>query len=190
MISVIIPTLNSAHFLPRNLAPLVEGVAHGIVRQVIISDGGSADATLAIADAAGCDVVTAEGEDAARMSAGASAAKGAWLLFLPVRSALAPNWPSEAERFIKHPNAVHRVGVFKLAYDGDSNAGALAWRRLRSIWLKQPAPEQGLLVSRRLYDEIGGYADDAARCVGGRRLFELNAEAVVQRDAVRESSGV
>lgn len=190
MISVIIPTLNSAHFLPRNLAPLVEGVAHGIVRQVIISDGGSTDETLAIADAAGCDAVTAEGADAARMSAAASAAKGAWFLFLPVCTVLAPNWPSEVERFMKHPNAAHRVGVFKPAHDGNASGAALAWARFRSTWLKYPAPEQGLLISRSMYDEIGGYGEDIPRRVGGWRLFELNAEAVVQRDALRRSSGV
>jgi glycosyltransferase involved in cell wall biosynthesis len=43
MISVIIPTLNAARHLPRTLAPLVDGVAHGLVKQVIIADGGSSD---------------------------------------------------------------------------------------------------------------------------------------------------
>lgn len=189
MISVIIPTQNSARALSRALPPLVGGVTHGIVRQVILADCDSIDDTLAIADAAGCDIVSSNGDRAARMRDGAAAAKGSWLLFLPPETALAPGWAGEVERFMAHPNAAQRAGVFNLAFDGDTGA-ALAWSRFRSRWLKQPSVEQGLLISRALYNHVGVYGDDIVRRIGGRRVFELNAEAVVQREAVRESSGV
>lgn len=190
MISVIIPTLNSARALPRALSPLVDGVAYGVVKQVIVSDGGSHDETLEIADAAGCDIVAVEGPRAVRMREGAARAKGGWLLFLPVETALAPGWAGAAERFIAHPNAAYRAGVFKLNYEGDGGGSALAWARFRARWLKLPYAEQGLLVSRALYDALGGYDDQIARRVGGRRLYAMEAEAVVQREALRESSGV
>lgn len=190
MISVIIPTQDSAHLLRRALPPLVDGVAHGLVRQVILADGGSVDDTRAIADAAGCDIVSALGDRVARMRDGAAYAKGAWLLFLPPETVLAPGWAGEVERFMAHPNAAQRAAVFKLSLDNDAGGASLAWTRFRSRWLKRPSIEQGLLLSRTLYDQIGVYGDDIARRIGGRRLFELNAEVVVQRDAVRESSGV
>ncbi|UPT61750.1 MAG: glycosyltransferase [Hyphomonadaceae bacterium JAD_PAG50586_4] len=190
MISVILPTLNAARMLPRALSPLVEGVAHGIVRQVIVSDGGSRDETLEIADAAGCDMVTGEAGRTAQMRAGVTLAKAPWLLFLPATTALAPGWPNEVERFLTHPNARERAAVFKLVFAGDGRGADLAWARFRTRWLKLPYAAQGLLISRALYDVIGGYGDDIARRIGGRRLHALEAEAVTQREAVRESSGV
>jgi len=190
MISVIIPTLNSARVLPRALSPLVEGVAHGVLKQVLVSDGGSHDETLEIADAAGCDIVAVEGDRTARMRAAATKAKGAWLLFLPPETALAPGWASEAARFMAHPSAAQRAGAFKLVFDGDAGAGALAWARFRSRWLKLPGAEQGLLIPHALCDALDGYADNIATRLGRRRLVSLESEAVVQRAALRRSSGV
>ena len=46
MISVVIPTLNAAAHLTRALAPLVPAAAEGLVRELIVSDGGSTDASL------------------------------------------------------------------------------------------------------------------------------------------------
>ncbi len=190
MISVIIPTQNSARALPRALSPLVDGVANGIVKQVIVSDGGSRDETLEIADAAGCDMVTGEAGRAAQMRAGVTLVKAPWLLFLPPTSVLAPGWASDVERFMAHPNARERATVFKLVFDGDARGIDLAWVQFRARWLKLPYAAQGLLISRALYDSVGGYGDDIARRIGGRRLHLLETEIVAQREAVRESSGV
>src|SRR5712692_4548151 len=57
MLSVIIPTLNSERVLVPTLGMLVSGAMSGIVREVSIADGGSTDATLKIADVAGCTVL-------------------------------------------------------------------------------------------------------------------------------------
>ena len=71
-VSVVIPTLNAARWLPLQLAALAEGLQAGLIREVILLDGGSVDATLAIADQAGAEVVAA--------SAGLGVASGDWLL--------------------------------------------------------------------------------------------------------------
>ena len=52
-IEVVIPTWNAAATLPDTLAPLVEGAGAGLIRELIVSDGGSSDDTCAIARAAG-----------------------------------------------------------------------------------------------------------------------------------------
>src|SRR5207244_2986253 len=54
MLSVVIATHNSERSLLPTLAALVQGAAAGIVREVIVADAGSRDATAAIADGAGC----------------------------------------------------------------------------------------------------------------------------------------
>jgi glycosyltransferase involved in cell wall biosynthesis len=53
MLSVVIATHNSERALLPTLAALVSGAAAGIVREVIVADAGSRDATAAIADGAG-----------------------------------------------------------------------------------------------------------------------------------------
>ena len=58
MLSVVIATHDSERALLPTLAALVAGAAAGVVREVIVADAGSRDATAAIADAAGCRVLT------------------------------------------------------------------------------------------------------------------------------------
>src|SRR5215467_1623136 len=101
MISVIIPTSNSAALLPRCFDGLIAGVVRGIVREVIVADGGSSDETLAIADAAGAHVVNAGRTRGEQMSAGARSAKSDWLLFLHPETELEAGWESEAESLIE-----------------------------------------------------------------------------------------
>ena len=56
-LSVIIPTLNAAGDLPLCLESLLPGLEAGLIREVIVADGGSTDATAAIADACGARVI-------------------------------------------------------------------------------------------------------------------------------------
>jgi rSAM/selenodomain-associated transferase 2 len=194
MISVVIPTLNAERHLPRALAPLVEGVARGLVKQVIVSDGGSTDETLTVADAAGCDVVTGERGRGRQLRAGAKIAKGKWLLFLHADTVLGPEWAAEAERFIAEPQARWRAAAFRLAFDDASTAARRVafWAGLRASVLKLPYGDQGLLISRFLYDALGGYADiplmedvDLVRRIGRKRLVLLRAEAVTSAEKYR-----
>ncbi|MGE0739944.1 MAG: glycosyltransferase [Hyphomonadaceae bacterium] len=187
MISIVIPTLNAAATLPRTLAPLVDGVGHGLVKHVVVADGGSTDATLAIADAAGCDIVASVADEAKQLAAGAGAARGKWLFFLRPGSALAPGWVQEVERFVAAPKARQHAAAFSLGADDPSPDAQrkVFWARLRMRVLKQPGLEQGLLISRLLYDGLGGYADAPnahaaliAR-IGRARLALLRTEALV-----------
>ena len=57
MISVVIPTLNVGRKLPRCFDSLITAAVRGVVREVIVADGGSSDETLMIADAAGAHIV-------------------------------------------------------------------------------------------------------------------------------------
>lgn len=194
MISVIIPTLNAAAHLPRALAPLVRPTADGLVKQVVVSDGGSEDETLAIADAAGCDIVRGPRGRGKQLRAGAAAAKGGWLLFLHADTELAPNWADEATRFMRSPNARHRAAAFRLAFDDDSaEARRVAyWARVRARVFKLPYGDQGLLISRFMYDAMGGFADmplmedvEMVRRLGANRISLLNADAVTAADKYR-----
>src|SRR5512134_2612793 len=135
-ISVVIPTLNAARLLPRTLAPLVDGMAEGLIREVIVSDGGSRDETLEIADAAGCTLVSGEAGRARLLRTGAMRAKGKWLLFLHPGAALARGWTDEVQLFLQFTEARKRAATFKLAFDDKSAKAALFWARLRAQVMK------------------------------------------------------
>lgn len=199
MISVVIPTLNAAAHLPRALAPLVQGVQHGLIKQVIIADGGSTDETLEIAEAAGCDIVMSAPGRAKQMRAGALASRANWLLFLHADTALGPNWISEAQRHMGLPRARHRAAAFRLALDDDSATAKriVFWARLRARVMKLPYGDQGLLISRLLYDALGGYPDqpamedvEIARRIGRKRLTILKSEAIASAEKYARDSAL
>lgn len=197
MISVVIPTLNAERHLARTLTALVPAAVDGLIREVIIADGGSADATAAIADAAGATFISAERGRGQQLRAGARAAKSRWLLFLHADTVLQPPWEEEAVRFIRaldQGDGPDSAGVFHFALD-DSGV----WPRLlegavhlRSRFLRLPYGDQGLLMPRRLYDAVGGFQPlalmedvDMARRLGRRRITVLRANALTSSGRYR-----
>ncbi|MGH7029267.1 MAG: glycosyltransferase, partial [Stellaceae bacterium] len=76
---MIIPTLNAADTLPRALNAVR---SEPPICEVIVSDGGSADETVAVAVAGGARVIATSPGRGAQLTAGAAAASSDWLLFL------------------------------------------------------------------------------------------------------------
>src|SRR5262249_56011286 len=101
MLSVVIATRDSERALLPTLAALVQGAAAGIVREVIVADAGSRDATAAIADRAGCRVLASTQGRGARLKAAAEAARAPWLLFLRPGVVLDATWVDETRRFVE-----------------------------------------------------------------------------------------
>ncbi|MCH7889782.1 MAG: glycosyltransferase, partial [Proteobacteria bacterium] len=90
LLSVVIPTLDSAVSLGRTLDALAEDA--GLAREIIVADGGSRDGTVALAERRGARVVAAAGGRGAQLAAGAAAAARPWLLFLHADTRLDPGW--------------------------------------------------------------------------------------------------
>jgi glycosyltransferase involved in cell wall biosynthesis len=188
MISVIIPTDSSERLLPRCFDSLITAAVRGVVREVIVSDAGSGDATLMIADAAGAHVVHSRRNRGAQLADGAAAAKSDWLLFLHPGTALETGWEVEAESFIGQAVMERpRAAVFRFALEdfGGEARRAEAKANLRSALLALPYGDQGLLVPKRLYQKLGGHralADmedaDLVRRIGRRRLVTLRSRAI------------
>jgi glycosyltransferase involved in cell wall biosynthesis len=188
MISVVIPTVNSERLLPRCFDSLITAAVRGVVREVIVSDAGSTDSTLEIADGAGAHIVHARKGRGQQLAQGAATAKGEWLLFLHPQTALEPGWEVEAESFIDQAVMEHpRAAAFRFALEdfGGEARRAEALSALRTGLFALPYGDQGLLIPKRLYQKIGGYralADmedaDMVRRIGRRRLVSLRARAV------------
>ena len=190
MISVIIPARNAERTLPSTLLALVSPAVEGIVRQVIIVDGGSSDATTDVADAAGADVVTSSPVRAAQLARGVAQARAPWLLFLNADTVLEDGWETSAIDFMRRvDNGEHEPAAaafaFRLNDKGIAPRLIESFVRFRCKILKVPCGDQGLLISRQLFDAVGGYKDlpimediDLAKRLGRRRLAMLDANAI------------
>jgi rSAM/selenodomain-associated transferase 2 len=157
-LSVIIPTLNAASGLPSTFAALYEGVQEGLIAELIVSDGGSGDDTLLLSDEVGAVILRGEAGRGAQLRRGGEAGKGAWMLFLHADTVLPVGWTQLVRT---HMQSGDGAACFKLSFDDESSAaGRVAgWANLRTKYLSLPYGDQGLLVSRRLYKDVGGYPD-------------------------------
>jgi rSAM/selenodomain-associated transferase 2 len=190
MISVVIPTLNAAPTLLHTLAALVPALVQGVVQEAIIADGGSTDDTSIIANAAGTRVVEAPVGRGTQLDAGAAIARGDWLLFLHADTVLEPGWAEEAEAFMERVGSGRRrqaAAYFRFSLDDDGFMPRLVERLvgLRCALLALPYGDQGLLISRALYDRLGGFRSiplmedvDLVRRLKRREIVGLKSRAV------------
>ncbi|WP_457650312.1 TIGR04283 family arsenosugar biosynthesis glycosyltransferase [Profundibacter sp.] len=159
-LSIIIPTLNAEAGLPVTLRALIEGLEGGLIRELVVSDGGSGDATCEVAEAAGGEVVRGVAGRGGQLRRGADVARGEWLLFLHADTELSAGWASVVQA---HIGGGQGAGYFRLAFDagGFAPRWVAGWANLRARVFGLPYGDQGLLISRELYDAVGGYADMA-----------------------------
>src|SRR5260370_24679797 len=181
VISVIIPTLDVAGELPAAVAALADS---GLVREIIVADGGSRDDTIAVARRAGTRIVVGPGGGGSQLAAGAAAASADWLLFLHADCRLTPGWELAIEAFVAAPDVPSRAGYFAFALDDESPAArrleCLVAGRCRAF--APPHGDHGPPLSRAPSDAVRGVAAaplvgdvDLARRLGGRRLAPLAA---------------
>lgn len=187
-IDVVIPALNAAESLARTLDCL-KG-EHDLTLSVTVCDGGSRDATASIATRAGATVLRTTAGRGRQLAAGAMAGSAPWLLFLHADTTLSGGWAAAARGLMTGPPSA-RAGYFRLRFDSaDPRARRierLASWRCRTFGL--PYGDQGLLIERAFYAEVGGFRDlplmedvDLARRIGRRRLVALDAEAVTSAE--------
>lgn len=190
MITIVIPTLNAESSLAATLTALVPGAVDGLVRQVVIVDGGSTDRTLRIAEDSGADIVRSEKGRGAQMRAGVETARFPWLLFLHADTILDSGWEREVAAFVERVDIGQRepaAAAFRFALD---DLGFLprvieTGVALRCTLMRLPYGDQGLLIPRRLYDQIGGFKPlplmedvEIVRRLGRRRMVILRTQAV------------
>jgi len=192
-LSIVIPALNAGARVAKTIASIGEATPAMRV-EVIVADGGSDDDTRARAAAAGAMVVRAPRGRGLQLAAGAARASGRWLLFLHADTTLPPSWRAMVEAFMRGETPAQKAAHFRLAFDdasrGARRVAALANWRARTLGL--PYGDQGLLLSRALYDALGGYRDmpimedvDIVRRIGKARLVELPAAVITSAERYR-----
>jgi glycosyltransferase involved in cell wall biosynthesis len=185
MLSAIIATHESERALVPTLAALVPAATSGLLREVVVADAASRDATAEVAEFAGCRLIVSREPLGARLKAAALTTGTPWLMFLRAGAVPRSGWIEAADRFMRAADLARqpRAGVFRPPGVGDlmrPRLGDVA--ALLRAWLGgRPKPEQGLLIARRLYEALGGHESHAEaeaallRRLGRRRLGVIGA---------------
>jgi rSAM/selenodomain-associated transferase 2 len=162
-LSVVVPTLNEAAALPSLLAELAQQT--GIALEVLVADGGSSDASVAVAERAGARVVRAPRGRGAQMNAAAAVARGEYLLFLHADSGLgSPLLLRDALAALRQEIAArgaNAAGHFPLRFARSSDAHAFFYRGLEEkTAINRPDTingDQGTLLAAAHFRALGGF---------------------------------
>lgn len=151
-ITVVIPSLNEEPSIRTAVASVAAEAT-----EVIVVDGGSTDATVAEARAAGGRVVLSPRGRAAQMEVGAAQATGEWLVFLHADTWLEAGW---ADALLRLEGDVVG-GAFRFTLDSPR----LRYRvveaavQLRCALLRLPYGDQGLFARRTALGSGGVFGD-------------------------------
>ena len=155
LVSIIIPTLNEATTM-RDLAASL-GRLRGEF-EVIVCDGGSADATVEVARQCGLRVIEAPRGRGAQMNAGARLAIGETLLFLHADTRL----PEDALERVTGALVDEKVcgGNFSLIFGGDSREARMLTRIYPLLRMGGMLyGDSAIFVRRRVFDRLDGYRE-------------------------------
>jgi rSAM/selenodomain-associated transferase 2 len=155
-LAVVIPARNEAARLPSLLADLAQ--APQLVDELCVVDGGSQDATRAVARLAGAKVLEEKPNRGLQLQRGIAATSAPWLLLLHADGRLPTGWAQELEVALAEGPGFG--WAFQLGIEGQSLGLRLveqlvAWRT--RLW-QLPYGDQGLLVQRQSLGRVGGVA--------------------------------
>lgn len=147
---MLIPTLNEARSLPATLAAARQALGDDV--ELIVADGGSTDATVALANAAGAHVVSSPRGRGTQLDSALRAARGEICVLLHADTLLPPAARGHITRALEHAVA----GAFRLRFE----APQLSWLahaiNMRSLVLRGVTGDQAMFARRATLLEIGG----------------------------------
>jgi rSAM/selenodomain-associated transferase 2 len=153
-ISVVVPVLNEE----KAILPLLVHLK-GLGMEIVVSDGGSRDRTRALAESMADRVVVGSPGRSRQMNLGAKAASGGILFFVHADSFPPPSAPDVIRRTLAGPGVA--AGAFRLRIETRRLGLRLIHRlaNFRAKAFKLPYGDQGLFLTRRVFDAVGGFTD-------------------------------
>lgn len=157
-ITVLIPALNEARSLPATLAAARRALGNDV--EMIVADGGSTDATVVLANAAGAQVVSSPRGRGTQLDRALRAARGDICVLLHADTLL----PADARSHITHALEHAVAGAFLLRFEEPQLRWLARAINLRSLVFRNATGDQAMFARRASLLEIGG--------VPGIELFE------------------
>lgn len=154
MLALIIPVLNEEEQLPSILNQLKQFSD----AELIVVDGGSIDQSVKIAKGFGAKLVhTKEKRRSIQMNAGARAATAEYLFFIHADVEIPQNLNEEIKQFIQSGG---HLANFRLSFDQQHWFLCLSAYFTRYSFLSVQFGDQGLLIRKDLFLEIGAYDEN------------------------------
>ncbi|MET0985056.1 MAG: TIGR04283 family arsenosugar biosynthesis glycosyltransferase [Steroidobacteraceae bacterium] len=182
--SIIIPVLNEAPGLNRTLRDIAVLQAQGA--EIVLVDGGSQDATVAIANERGFAAIPSDRGRARQMNTGARHASGDVLVFLHADTSLPRGALQEIALALQ--GGRHVWGRFDVRIEGRSCLlGAVALSmNWRSRFTGIATGDQAIFVTRAAFMSVGGYPDQPLMedIEISKRLRRLSSPACIARRAI------
>lgn len=156
-LAIVVPTLNEEGTLRRTLPAMLAMLAIG--DEVVVSDGGSKDGTVAVARDLGARVVSGPSGRGGQLNRGAAAVEHAEILLFLHADTVLPPQGIEAVR-----EAVERGapgGAFFLRFDVDRPMQRLgSWLiNWRTRLIRIPLGDQAQFATRETFERLGGFRD-------------------------------
>ncbi len=178
LLSIIIPTLNEADTIVDTLSALPDDSRV----EIIISDGGSCDATCSLAKPRSHKLIHSESGRALQMNCGAEVASGRYLLFLHADTQL----PQDFLSFLMCAEQQERDwGFFRVSFT--TNQWLLNWvarlMNIRSRMTRIATGDQAIFLSRDYWTQLGGFEpiplmEDVELC---KRLRKMSSPYVMKQ---------
>jgi rSAM/selenodomain-associated transferase 2 len=168
-LSILIPTLNEARYLPQAVAQVRLQAALRPPHEIIVADCGSSDGTADLAERLGTNLVKRQpplSSRAAALNRGADAATGDVLLFLDADTLLPRGYDRAIDQALRDPLVLG--GAFEFALDGPHLGLRLVEivNRVRYRLWPLYYGDQGIFVRAAVFRRVGGYPE--------RRLLEAS----------------
>jgi rSAM/selenodomain-associated transferase 2 len=155
-LSVVVPMLNEAAAIASTLDALRRGAPDA---ELIVVDGGSTDASVAIARPLCDTLLDASRGRAHQMNAGARASHGDVLVFVHADTIVPPTFAADIASALSDPAVVGG------RFDVELDAGALPYRiigamiNIRSRISRTGTGDQAIFVRRDVFDRLGGFPE-------------------------------
>lgn len=153
-ISIVIPSFNEEKNIQHLIYYLKNNSSADIIKEIIVSDGGSKDNTIQLAELAGATIVTGKKGRAQQLNRGARHASGEILYFLHADSYPPKYFDKE---IIQHVMNNSEAGCFIMKFD-NKHPFMKFWS-----WMTQftgsyfRGGDQSLFVTRNLFETVSGY---------------------------------
>lgn len=157
--SIIIPVLNEAVHLPAQLAALQKWRQAG--HEIIVVDGGSDDASVAIATPLVDQIITSEKGRAVQMNNGAALANNSWLVFLHVDTFFSDTAMNSLQAVFCDDDV--KWGRFNVRLSAGSPLLKLVsiLMNIRSRLTDIATGDQAMFMRKTIFEQVGGFPNIA-----------------------------